>query len=49
MNKKQQKNIFNLKTPKQSLKDTRNMRELNNKHNVKPQCPQQRNHDGYGS
>ena len=45
MNKK---NIFNLKTPKQSLKDTWNTWELNNKHSVKPWCSPQRNDDGYG-
>ena len=44
---KNKKNIFNLKTPKQSLKDTWNMWELNNKHSGKPRCPQRRNHDCY--
>ena len=36
MNKKPKKDIFNLKTPKQSLTDTRNTWELNNKHSIKP-------------
>ena len=42
------KDIFNLKTPKQSLKDTWNTWELNNKHSVKPWCSPQKNDDGYG-
>ena len=43
------KDIFNLKNSKPSLKDTQDMWELNNKHSVKPWCPQQRHHDGYDS
>ena len=47
--KNNEKDIFDLKTHKQSLKDTQDVWELNNKHSVKPQCPQRRNHDGYSS
>ena len=35
--------IFNLKAPKETLKNTLNAQELNHKHSIKPRCPQRRN------
>ena len=35
--------IFNLKAPKETLKNTLNAQELNHKHSIKLRCPQRRN------
>ena len=41
--KNNKRDIFNLKTPKKSLKKILNTQELNSKDSIKSQCPQQKN------